>query len=185
VITLKTKFKSSIVFAAFLLLYSTGIALLPPVFAVDYLQIISVTRNDNFVDTRRTYFPKSSADDLLIVEAKLLKPQTDDIGDWTVNVTDNTGVTVNRYVVNVYVGTGNVKWVFSVPKTSQSFTLNLPDNEVIDLTPFLSTPLLTTNPTSSTQNATPTPTVPEFPAIIILPLFMALFSIAVILKKKK
>ena len=61
---------------------------------------------------------------------------------WNVSVTDEKARVSQLNLIETFVGENNtelpmIDWYFIVTKTSNSFTLNLPEDQKIDLTPIL------------------------------------------------
>jgi hypothetical protein len=106
------------------------------------LQLTSADRRDRWVADLdgSVYRPSAQHDELLIVAGEVTG-SVDAVQDWEVSITDSGGRTDDPGVTTTTAtegeSSGEVEWVFVVARTAQSFTLNLPDGEAIDLTPLL------------------------------------------------
>ncbi len=104
-------------------------------------QVSSATRQNTYLVGTKTYKPTSTQDEILLIEAQLLSGETGKVTDWTVSVVDEKGRASNAsYASTISGGStqgGKQRWLFYVAKTSQSFMLNLPDQQTFKLDSLL------------------------------------------------
>ena len=132
-------------------------------------------------------------------------------GSQTFNIVPNTGYHISDVIVNGTsvgaVSSYSMQNIYGVSTISATFTPDptpTPSSSPTPTPTSVPTATPTTNPTQTptsnpttnpteqptntpkpkvTNNPTPTPTAPEFPAIVLLPLLLGIFSIALILRK--
>jgi hypothetical protein len=104
-------------------------------------QVASATRQNTYLVGTKTYKPSTTQDECLLVEAQLLSGDTGKVSDWTVSVIDEKRRASNAsYASTISGGStqgGKQRWLFYVAKTSQSFVLNLPDQQAFKLDSLL------------------------------------------------
>ncbi len=107
------------------------------------LQLIAVKLQDVYTSGSDPVYP-NPGETLLVVDAMVFTDNTFDIFDWnsagSLWVVDEDGNTRYSGTTSITIGSipGNATWVFSVPKSSQSFTMHFPGGFAIDLEPLLS-----------------------------------------------
>ena len=104
------------------------------------VQVTSVTRKSSYVSGTRTSTPSLPGDELMIIEAKVSRGDTQTFTNWKVYVTDENGRQGSPGITTTTSATGGsvdkVTWIIAVSKTSRAFTLHLPGEQTIDLTPL-------------------------------------------------
>ena len=104
------------------------------------LQITSAELADSYTSTfsDEVFRPTSARDTLLIVEGTV-QGTVEDVHDWKVTVTDDSGESATPGVTSSTTeeSAAEVDWVFVVDKSAGAFVLELPGAATVDLTPLL------------------------------------------------
>jgi hypothetical protein len=99
------------------------------------LKLASVQLTDSYGAGNETVVPSSTTDTFLVVKCDVISSSVETVS-WDVSVTADKGSIVTPSVTERNSQAGQLKelaWVFVVAKTSQTFVLNFPDGQTVNL----------------------------------------------------
>jgi hypothetical protein len=105
------------------------------------LQLTSAKQQSNYQSATRRYKPTKATDIFLVIEGEVDSGNLQSISKWGAYVTDEddrqSKPSITTFSAPKDDKPGRVVWVIVVSRSSQSFTLHLPDEQEIDLGPIL------------------------------------------------
>jgi hypothetical protein len=105
------------------------------------LKVASVQLTDSYGAGSEAVAPSSTTDTFLVVKCDVISSSVETVS-WDVSVTADKGSIVTPSVTEWNSQAGQLKelaWVFVVAKTSQTFVLNFPDGQKVQLDSFVTT----------------------------------------------
>jgi hypothetical protein len=105
------------------------------------LKVISAIRQDTYAVGTQTFTPNSPLDECLIVEASINDSDTGTVQGWAVSITDENGRKSEPNLTSTKTYTSGkgttIMWLFVVERTSNSFTVHLPDDQAVDISSLI------------------------------------------------